>query len=332
MADLSAPILDRLTRIPPFNHLPVADHPKLADLVEEVHAKPGETLFAQGAPLKGVYLIETGAVDIWSEQDVISHRGPGDLMGERGLLRDGRAMLTAKIIEETDLLLVPTDSFFELTETVPEIAAWFGRSKPSSDAGEGPYAVGLMAIQVADIMVRELYSCASGDSVQEVARVMRDRTISSALVMDGAALTGIVTVHDLVNKVLAEGLGGDVKIADVMTPDPITILPDALGLDAMMVMAKRRINHLPVADEAGQIVGMIGRTDLFRQQNATASFMGSEIVSAPDSAAMAKVMERLPDLLSHLTAAGVRPAAISRRITDLTDAATRRLLSLAEET
>ncbi|MEM6729003.1 MAG: DUF294 nucleotidyltransferase-like domain-containing protein, partial [Pseudomonadota bacterium] len=49
------------------------------------------------------------------------------------------------------------------------------------------------------------------------------------------------------------------------------------------------------------------------------------------SGAMAKVMARLPDLLRHLAAAGARPTAISRRITDLTDAATRRLLVLAED-
>ncbi|MEM8537056.1 MAG: DUF294 nucleotidyltransferase-like domain-containing protein [Pseudomonadota bacterium] len=332
MVDHTQPVLERLKRVPPFNHLPVEDHPELAAVIEELHAPAGETLFDQGAALRGIYVIEAGSVDICSDQDVISHRGPGDIMGERGLLRDGCAMLTAKITTPADLLLVPTQSFFELTESVPEIGAWFGHSKPSAkDADEGPYAVGLMSIQVSDIMTRDLVRCATDDSVRDVAQLMRDRSISSVLVMENDSLSGIITVHDLVNKVLAEGQGGDVSVARVMTPNPVTITPGTLGLDAMMTMAERRISHLPVANTKGRIVGLIGRTDLFRQQNATASFMGSEIVSAPDSAAIAKVMARLPDLLSNLTAAGVRPVAISRRITDLADAATRRLLALAEE-
>ena len=332
MADLSSPLLDRLTRFPPFTHLPVKDHPELAALIEEVHVSEGETLFAKGAPLRGIYVIESGAVDICSDGDVISHRGPGDLMGERGLLRDGRAMLTARIAQPSDLLLVPAESFFDLTEAVPEIGEWFGRSKPSSpEPEEGADAVGLMSIQVGDIMVRDLKHCSAGDSVRDVAAMMRAHTISSVLVMEGDTLAGIVTVHDLVNKVLAEGLGRDLTIAEVMTPTPTTIAPEALGLDAMITIAEGRFNHLPVANSAGKLVGLVGRSDLFRQQNATASYMGSELVTAADSAAMAKVMARLPDLLSNLTAAGVRPSAISRRITDLTDAATRRLLVLAHE-
>ena len=332
MADLSAPLLDRLTKVPPFNHLPVMEHPELAQLIEEVHIEAGETLFTQGADLPGIYVIEAGSIDIFSDDNVISHRGPGDLMGERGLLRDGRAMLTAKSVEPADLLLVPAQSFFDLTATVPEIGAWFGRAKPSSpDDSDGADAVGLMAIQVSDIMTQTLFSCEERATVRDVARIMRDRVISSVLVMEGTALTGIITVHDLVNKVLAAGIPGDIAVSEVMTPHPITISPSALGLDAMMVMAEHRISHLPVAASCGKIVGLVGRTDLFRQQSATASFMGSEIVDAPDSAAMAKIMERLPELLRNLTQAGARPTAISRRITDLTDAATRRLLALAEE-
>ncbi|MEM6595330.1 MAG: putative nucleotidyltransferase substrate binding domain-containing protein [Pseudomonadota bacterium] len=333
MADFSPTILDRLTRVPPFNHLPVHDHPELATLVEEVHCEAGATVFDEGAALRGIYVIEKGAIDICSGADVISHRGPGDLMGERGLLRDGCALLTARSTEDADLLLVPADSFFELTSTVPEIGAWFGRSAPSSESADsGPYAVGLMSIQVSDLMTRDICSSSSDSSARDVARLMREKTISSVLVMDGETLKGIVTVHDLVNKVLAAGIPGDIRISEIMTPDPVTISPEALGLDAMMVMAERRISHLPVANMRGNIVGLIGRTDLFRQQNATASFMGSEIVSAQSSGEMAKTMARLPELLKNLTSAGARPVAISRRITDLTDAATRRLLVLAEET
>ncbi|MEL7115963.1 MAG: putative nucleotidyltransferase substrate binding domain-containing protein [Pseudomonadota bacterium] len=332
MTDLNAPLLDRLTKVPPFNHLPDAARPKLKDKITQVHIDAGGVIFDEGALLPGLYIIETGAVDVVSSaDDVVSHRGPGEIMGERGLLRDGQAMLTARATEAADLLMVPADEFRDLTKSVPEIGAWFGRATPSKSTDEGPYAVGLMSIQVADIMSRKLLSCPPDASVRDVAEIMRDRTVSSVLVMEQSDLKGIVTVHDLVNKVLAVGQGGDVTVASVMTPNPITIAPDAVGLDALMIMAERRINHLPVADARGEIVGLIGRTDLFRQQNATASFMASEIVAAETSAEMAKVMERLPDLLSHLTAAGVRPAAISGRITDLTDAITRRLLALGEQ-
>merc|ERR1712025_497008 len=105
---------------------------------------------------------------------------------------------------------------------------------------------------------------------------MRAHVISSVVVMEGARLAGIITSHDLTNKVLAEGLSGDIPVAQVMTHDPVTIAPTQLGLDALMKLAELGVNHLPVA-QGGRVVGMIGKTDLFRQQAATASHMVADI-------------------------------------------------------
>ncbi len=325
--------MDRLLQVPPFDHLPPEERAALESEIAERHAAPGDVIFREGEALDALYVVETGRVDIWSGgDDIVSQRGPGEIMGERGLLRDGLALLTARAAEPTDLLVIPAQRFRHLLAAVPEVAHWFERARPSEPApDDGPYATGLMALQVSDIMARTPVTARPDATVREVAQVMRDRAISSVLVMDDTRLDGIVTVHDLVNKVLAEGLDGALRVDRVMTPNPVTIAPDAVGLDALLMMAERRINHLPVADRRGQIVGMIGRTDLFRQQAATASHMAAEIVAADSADEMAAVMQRLPDLLLHLTAAGTRPAAICRRITDLTDAATRRLLALAED-
>ena len=332
MPDDHMSLIDRLVRVAPFDRLPDDKRGYLRDALSLTHAEPGELLFREGAPLPGLMVIESGTVEIFSSDDtVVSHRGPGEIMGERGLLRGGKAMLSARATEPTALLVIPADKFQHLTETVEEIGQWFERAAPDRPKPEeGPYAAGLMSVHVADIMARDLVTCIPDSLVEDIARIMRDRSISSVLVMDDDELVGIVTVHDLVNKVLAEGLGGDQPVRTVMTSGPVTIQPDAVGLDALLTMSDRRINHLPVADRFGRIVGMVGRTDLFRQQAATASHMASEIVLAESPQQMAVTMARLPELLSLLTAAGTRPDSICRRITDLTDAVTRRLLALAE--
>jgi CBS domain-containing protein len=58
--------------------------------------------------------------------------------------------------------------------------------------------------------------------------------------------------------------------------------------------------------------------------------MVADIAHADSAQDMAHVMERVPGLLAQLVQAGVKPASITRRITDITDAITRRLLRLAE--
>ena len=331
MPDDHLTLIDRLTQVAPFDRLPDAEREALAGRLELSQAGAGAAVFSEGEALPGLFIILSGAVDVFSGDELISHRGPGEIMGERGLLRGGKALLTAQATEPSEFLVIPSDRFRHLTEAVDEIGSWFERAAPYRPRPEeGPYAAGLMSVPVSDIMAREPVTCAPDARVEDVARIMRDLSISSVLVTEESGLIGIVTVHDLVNKVLAEGLGGDTLVNEVMTANPITITPDAVGLDALLAMAGRRINHLPVADRRGRIVGMVGRTDLFRQQAATASHMASEIVAANSAEEMAGVMARLPELLSFLTAAGTRPDAICRRITDLTDAVTRRLLVLAE--
>ncbi|MRU15479.1 cyclic nucleotide-binding/CBS domain-containing protein [Roseovarius sp. A21] len=332
MVDDPADILHILTQNAPFDMLPDGKRRALAEKAQRVTVPAGHILFKEGAPIEGLYIVESGALDIEaSNADLISQRGPGDIMGERGLLRDGRAMLTARVTEDSQLIVIPAKVFLALLEDSDELSAWFGRSAPTEgDRDEGPYATGLTALQVSDLMATTPVTCPESNTVTDVARVMRDKKISSVLVMEDTTLTGIVTVHDMTNKVLAEGLSGDISVAQVMTPRPMTITPDSLGLDALMMMSDHGINHLPV-ESRGRIVGMIGKTDLFRRQAATASHMIADIVQAEDAETMARVMERVPELLSQLVSAGTRPQAVTRRITDITDAITRRLLALGEE-
>ena len=214
-------------------------------------------------------------------------------------------------------------------ERCDAVARWFARARPTDPGDSGPYATGLTALQVSDLMAKHPVTCGPEATITDVAKLMRDRVISSVVVMEAGRLAGIITAHDLTNKVLAEGLDGTITVGQVMTPDPVTIAPGRLGLDALMLLSELKVNHLPVA-QAGRVVGMIGKTDLFRQQAATASHMVADIAHADTAEDMAHVMERVPGLLAQLVQAGVKPASITRRITDITDAITRRLLRLAE--
>ena len=52
------------------------------------------------------------------------------------------------------------------------------------------------------------------------------------------------------------------KVKDVMTKDPFTIDPEAPLATAIDVMRTKELRHLPVVDEAGQLIGIITDRDL----------------------------------------------------------------------
>jgi CBS domain-containing protein len=55
---------------------------------------------------------------------------------------------------------------------------------------------------------------------------------------------------------------GRLAVADVMTMDPVTVGVDASIEAAERLLAAYRISGLPVVDDAGQLVGVLSRTDL----------------------------------------------------------------------
>lgn len=54
-------------------------------------------------------------------------------------------------------------------------------------------------------------------------------------------------------------------VADVMTPNPVTVGPTTLLKEAIQLMADRHIGGLPVIDETQQLVGILSESDLMWQ-------------------------------------------------------------------
>jgi CBS domain-containing protein len=50
----------------------------------------------------------------------------------------------------------------------------------------------------------------------------------------------------------------------VMTAAPITVTPETPLLDALRLLLQHKIKRLPVVDEAGRLVGLVGRGDILQ--------------------------------------------------------------------
>ena len=55
---------------------------------------------------------------------------------------------------------------------------------------------------------------------------------------------------------------GDLRVADLMTIDPVTVAFDATIEKAEDLMRRHRVTGLPVVDEAGRLIGVISQTDI----------------------------------------------------------------------
>jgi CBS domain-containing protein len=96
-----------------------------------------------------------------------------------------------------------------------------------------------------------------GTTVCRAAELMAEQQVGAVVVIDDGHLVGIFSERDAVFRVVARGLEpGTTRLADVMTPAPVTIGPDRSFGHAMAVMHQHHCRHLPVV-EKGRPIGMV---------------------------------------------------------------------------
>jgi CRP/FNR family cyclic AMP-dependent transcriptional regulator len=94
----------------------------LADALDEVSVPTGERIISQGDFAYELFAIVEGTARVEQDGTVIATLGPGDLLGEIGLLLTGRR--TASIVAETpmQLLALFDQTFRRLSAEHPELA------------------------------------------------------------------------------------------------------------------------------------------------------------------------------------------------------------------
>jgi CBS domain-containing protein len=94
-------------------------------------------------------------------------------------------------------------------------------------------------------------------TVGEAVDLMRRENTGCVLVCDGEKLIGIFTERDLMCRVLAVGKPLTLTVAEVMTPEPVTVLPGDPIRVAVRKMKAGGHRHLPVVDENSRPVGVL---------------------------------------------------------------------------
>jgi len=99
-----------------------------------------------------------------------------------------------------------------------------------------------------------------------IVAMMRDERISCIVVTRDQRPVGIISERDVVRILvgLYDAPRRDLRAAEVMTPDPVTIRFDADLVTATELVRRHGFRRLPVIDAAGKLVGIVTQTDLLR--------------------------------------------------------------------
>jgi CBS domain-containing protein len=109
-----------------------------------------------------------------------------------------------------------------------------------------------------------IVSCEAGATVEEAARLLAEHRIGALPVFENGQLAGIFSERDLLYCIAKEGAAVLARrVGEVMTAPAITVEPGTDVFDALSLMTRRRIRHLPVV-EHGEIHGFVSIGDLVK--------------------------------------------------------------------
>src|ERR671931_111705 len=123
----------------------------------------------------------------------------------------------------------------------------------------------LMTKSIGEIMTEKLETLISSATAQEAAKKMRDKNVSSLVVIDSNhKAMGIVTERSLVRKIcINDSRSSSILIQDIMSSPLITIDSNSPVEAAADVMMQNNVRHLLVVDnnDINRPLGIITSTD-----------------------------------------------------------------------
>jgi CBS domain-containing protein len=283
-------VLDFLRRHPPFSNLPDKELGSVANTVEVAYYRAQSTILQLGQDNDQWYVIRSGGVEVFRRDGQLYNRlGEGDFFGEQSLMLNRPVRFPVTAFEDTLIYLIDKAIFNHLFDHYEDFADFVEvedatRLRQSISRREDANEV--LTARV-DTLITDLpVTVPSTMTVHQAAIRMTEENLSSVLVISAEqasnqpqpTIIGLVTDLDIRRRLVANGLSSEIPVADIMTTELIYVQSHQFIFEAMMLMLKHNVQHLPVLKK-NQLIGLIGHLDILRYESQNSLFVVKNIFS-----------------------------------------------------
>lgn len=101
----------------------------------------------------------------------------------------------------------------------------------------------------------------------------------------------LVKTSDILERITQKGGNAKMKVRKRMTANPITASPKTSYNEAMRMMEKNNVGHLPIVNKSGKLVGIVTRSDMLKAEPSPVSTLSVyEIASLLEKVTMSQIM------------------------------------------
>lgn len=123
-------------------------------------------------------------------------------------------------------------------------------------------------------MSRDLSTIDVDDSMQNAVNLLKEKGINMVPVLENGLLAGVISDRDLRKASASDAtllethelryLLLKIKVRDIMSKSPVTVAPEFTVEETAQIMLEKGISGVPVVEKAGNVVGVITKTDVFK--------------------------------------------------------------------
>ena len=136
-------------------------------------------------------------------------------------------------------------------------------------------------MKISEVMTTEVETVSADQTAREAASFMLRANAGSIPVCEGGRVVGMITDRDIAVRGIAEGLGPDCPVRDLMSDGIVCAHEDDDTTDVAARMSKEQVRRLPVVDANDRLVGIVSLGDLSREGPEQAAAMALEGVTQP---------------------------------------------------
>ncbi len=320
-----------LADLEPFNGLSKLELDRVARSIVERVAEVGEAVLVEsGVPGTELYVVREGTLELVHKDAVVALVTSGEVFGHPTLLTGLPPEFTTRARSRSVLYCIPKDVAIALLSH-PEGLMWLAGNQRERliQAARTMRALPDVRNRPVTSLVRSSpLFCEPDTPIREAARMLAEAGRSALLVRLREGL-GIVTDVDFRDKVVLSGVSREAPVSTIMTTPVHTIGAQVLAPEASIAMMASGVNHLPVLDAEGQVVGILSASNLMTLDARSPFALRRSLQTAATQDDMVKAAADVPHVFVDLLDAHLDAAALMRVITVLSDAMTSRLLEIA---
>lgn len=188
------------------------------------------------------------------------------------------------------------------------------------------------AVALKSLIRRPLETCLPTASTRQAMEAMRNLRIGSMVVVDDHRRpVGILTLRDVVDRIVLEPSALDAPIATTMTARPVCLSVDGTAYEAARVMVRSGVRHVILIDTHQCATGIVSERDLFGMQTTGVRHLSLEIKSARDLREVEAFGKEIHAVARTMVRQGSAVGPLTAFISSLIDLLTERIVQLEVE-